>query len=387
MNETPLFQISFQQRTTILFLFPLCSLQLVQNERLNDQKSFHARKIGSVQPRSQKTGSFLIKRIIKRVRKGGIIHTIRKYDISTMPATTRSAARRRAADEEWEELCKRDFSKKKPLKLVIVKAPKTSGVSKSSPASSARRKSKNRSPSPQRPQSKSSSTYSLEGSSPFPKIRTPAWESGVYRPGDPSFKAIDWDASSSTADLSPQLSPKSSTASHTTSWEHPRLSSCTTEPADPITGNSSLPKPFRKPAKPFLKAKKNAGHSPTSSSASAPRIANLKTLNLKTTSPNSERAPCISPSCPVHPMAHNQGTYLHEGQSPKNHLTFGWSNPPLEIWAAYQKNRHEEATEDDLELIANFRAYHDQHAQAGSIITSGIINNEPEIIRKSSFSL
>ena len=292
-----------------------------------------------------------------------------------MPPVTRSAARRRVADGEWEEFCRKDFNKRRPRKFKATRAPAISRVSKSSPTSSKQRRSKTTTPSPQRPQTKP------HGEQCLPTQGSPA----PGRTIAPHFKVIDWKAPNSVAKPSLQWSPMSSSATPPVFWQEPQPSTHTVVPVNPITETASPLPLFRKPAKPFLKSKTNFSHSQTSSSASIRQVTNLKKLDIKATSPNSERAPCTSPSCPIHPLVHNQGTYLHEGRSPRNHFTFGWSNPPAEVWAANQKNRHDEATEADLELIASFRAYHDQSVQAGGVIAAGIINSEPEIRPKPSF--
>lgn len=186
------------------------------------------------------------------------------------------------------------------------------------------------------------------------------------------FKAIGWDAPSTVDCGSPQESPKAGRDSQAMVFEHPEIAD------DPIQ--------FKKPTRAFLKSKNRSGHSAASSTSSSPRVASLKKLDARSVSPNSERPLCISPTCPVYPIAHQQGTYLHGGTSPRNHFTFDYSNPPPAVWVAHEKNRHDEATEEDLELVANFRAHHDHCVHAGGITTSGICQVEPVHVRESSFS-
>ena len=198
------------------------------------------------------------------------------------------------------------------------------------------------------------------------------------------FRPVKWNQSSSVAE-SPQMSPKSTSHSQATVLGKHARSSGTSESTNSGSETTSTSRPPKKRAKTFLRSRDQPHGSATSSSSKSPRVAAIKRLEIKNVSPNTERAPCLSPSCPLYPTPHQQGTYLHGGQSPRNHTTFGWSNPPPEIWAAHQKNRHDEATEAELELIANFRAHHDQRVQNGGITTSGICQNEPVPVRQSSF--
>ena len=198
------------------------------------------------------------------------------------------------------------------------------------------------------------------------------------------FRPVNWDQPTSVVE-SRQLSPKSTSHSQATVLGKHAHSPDSSETADSSSESAGTLRPPKKRAKAFLRSKDQHRDSATSSTSRSPRIAAIKRLEIKHVSPNTERAPCLSPSCPLYPTPHRQGVYLHGGQSPKNHTTFGWSNPPPKIWAAHQKNRYDEATEAELELIADFRAHHDQRVQTGGIITSGICQNEPAQVRQSSF--
>lgn len=349
-----------------------------------------------------------------------------------VPVTRQEARRRRAADPAWQEAFYELKSPKtsKPSKdskgLGGSKTSRVSKVSSTPRTSKVQRPSKVRpsvcnrllsltaptppptevtaskkeilesSPAPPAGQA-SSSKVGLCNPSPAPppsqatlsntEISSP-WLDEYGYPDWSYFKAIDWNAPSSVVRRgpSPQWSPKSlSPDSQPTLSGTPSLPLVNMDPANLELGTVASSRSFRKPNKVF-KPKDSPRQSQRSSNHRSPQFKSIKKLNIKVISPNSERAPCTSPSCPVHPIPHKQGTYLHGGASPKNHFTFAWSNPPPEVWAAHQKNRHDEATEQELALIASFRAYHDQRAFVGGITTSGICLNEPVKVRECSFS-
>lgn len=331
-----------------------------------------------------------------------------------MAAVTRAEARRRrAADPTWQADLyephgpKTSKAAKGPKASKGSKGPQLSKVSKTPRMSKTKRLSKTRTSISKELQSYSlqkllltetiSSKLETSYSSPAPPPRqaTPSytetispWLDEFDRPDWSYFRATDWTAPSSVTGRrpSPQWSPKSlSPVFQPTLFGAPLLPLVNTEPANLKLGTVAYPPSYNKPTKIF-KPKDNPRQSQSSSNHSSPQFKSIKKLNIKVVSPNIERPPCTSPSCPVHPVPHRQGTYLHGGASPKNHFTFAWSNPPPEVWDAHQKNRHDEATEEELELIANFRAYHDHRAVAGGITTSGICQNEPVKVRECSFS-
>ncbi len=348
------------------------------------------------------------------------------------PVTRQEARRRRAADPAWQAAFYEPKSPKtlKPSKgskvlegsktlrvSKVSSAPRTSKVQRppknmksicnrllslSAPtppptdATSSIEKVSESSPAPP-PGQATSSKIELSNPSPAPpprqaalsytEIRSP-WLDEYDHPDWSHFTATDWNAPSRVVrrSLSPQWSPKSSLPdSQPTLSGNPSLPLVNTDPANLELDTVDSSRSYKKPSKIF-KPKDSPRQSHTSSNHSSPQFKTIKKLNIKVVSPNSERPPCTSPSCPVHPTPHKQGTYLHGGASPKNHFTFAWSNPPPEVWAAHQKNRHDEATEQELALIASFRAYHDQRAVVGGITTSGICQNEPVKVRECSFS-
>ena len=283
--------------------------------------------------------------------------------------TRQEARRQKAADPAWQA----DFCRLKTPKNS--RFAKTSKVTKAPRVSKTQRSPKINMPSPI-PSPAGPETcvpplpLPIQATSSSTKV-TAAWIDPCDY-SNPHFKAIGWDAPSTVYCDIPQESPKAGRDSQAMVFERPEI--------------ADAPTHFKKPTLAFLKSKNRPGHSVTSSSRSSTRVASLKKLEVRSISPNSERPLCISPTCPVYPIAHQQGTYLHGGTSPRNHFTFDYSNPPPAVWAAYGKNRHGEATEEDLELVANFRAHHDHRVHAGGIITSGICQMEPVYVRESSFS-
>ncbi|KAL8767873.1 MAG: hypothetical protein Q9209_005765 [Squamulea sp. 1 TL-2023] len=68
---------------------------------------------------------------------------------------------------------------------------------------------------------------------------------------------------------------------------------------------------------------------------------------------------CIRPDCPVSPMRHHQGRYLHNDQPAQIHLpTFGTSNPPPCVWQAIYQGCRYVGTQQDADLISHFLEYH-----------------------------
>lgn len=68
---------------------------------------------------------------------------------------------------------------------------------------------------------------------------------------------------------------------------------------------------------------------------------------------------CIQPDCPISPLRHHQGRYLHNDRLAKNHLpTFGTSNPPPSVWQAIHNGCQGIGTQHDANLITRFLAYH-----------------------------
>ena len=74
------------------------------------------------------------------------------------------------------------------------------------------------------------------------------------------------------------------------------------------------------------------------------------------------RTRCKSATCPVD-KTHQQGAYFHERR--QHHMytaTFGFSNPPPSIWAAYERGECGAGTEDerarDREIVDAFVDYH-----------------------------
>ncbi len=202
------------------------------------------------------------------------------------------------------------------------------------------------------------------------------------------FTVTDWNASSRVVrrTLSSQWSSKSSLSnSQSTLFENLSLSLVNTNSANLKLDTVDFLRFYKKSSKIF-KFKNSSRQSQTFSSHSFSQFKFIKKLNIKVISLNSERSSCISSSCSVHSISHKQSTYLHDEASSKNHFTFAWSNSLSEVWAAHQKNRHDETIEQELALIASFRAYHDQRAIVSGIITSGICQNELIKIRECSFS-
>ncbi|CAO1605275.1 hypothetical protein XANCAGTX0491_008796 [Xanthoria calcicola] len=68
---------------------------------------------------------------------------------------------------------------------------------------------------------------------------------------------------------------------------------------------------------------------------------------------------CIHPDCPIAPLRHPQGRYLHHDRLAPNHLpTFGTSNPPPHIWQAIHNGTRGVGTQHDANIISKFLAYH-----------------------------
>ncbi|KAL8782263.1 MAG: hypothetical protein Q9213_005537 [Squamulea squamosa] len=68
---------------------------------------------------------------------------------------------------------------------------------------------------------------------------------------------------------------------------------------------------------------------------------------------------CIQPDCPVSPMRHHRGRYLHNGQPAQSYLpTFGTSNPPPCVWQAIYQGCLYVGTQHDADLISRFIVYH-----------------------------
>lgn len=215
-----------------------------------------------------------------------------------------------------------------------------------------------------------------------------SWLNEYDHPDWSHFTATDWNAPRRVVRrcLSSQWSSKSSLPdSQPTLFGNLFLPLVNTDSANLKLDTVDFSRSYKKPSKIF-KPKDSSRQSQTSSSHSFSQFKFIKKLNIKVVSLNSERSPCTSPSCSVHSTSHKRGTYLHDEASSKNHFTFAWSNSPPEVWAAHQKNRHDEAIEQELALIASFRAYHDQRAIVGGITTSGICQNEPVKVRECSFS-
>ncbi|KAL8878374.1 MAG: hypothetical protein Q9192_008465 [Flavoplaca navasiana] len=68
---------------------------------------------------------------------------------------------------------------------------------------------------------------------------------------------------------------------------------------------------------------------------------------------------CIQPSCPIAPLRHHQGRYIHNDIPAINYLpTFGTSNPPPVVWQAIHNGCLGEGTQEDADTISRFLAYH-----------------------------
>ncbi|KAL9596302.1 MAG: hypothetical protein Q9219_005897 [cf. Caloplaca sp. 3 TL-2023] len=68
---------------------------------------------------------------------------------------------------------------------------------------------------------------------------------------------------------------------------------------------------------------------------------------------------CTAADCPVGPVFHTEGPYVHDNIPATNHLeTFGPSNPPPEVWQAIHRGCHWVGTQQDADLISRFIQYH-----------------------------
>ncbi|KAI4222603.1 MAG: hypothetical protein L6R36_006031 [Xanthoria steineri] len=78
----------------------------------------------------------------------------------------------------------------------------------------------------------------------------------------------------------------------------------------------------------------------------------------RTTTPQPQNY-CIQPDCPIAPLRHPQGRYLHNDRLAPNHLpTFSTSNPPPHIWQAIHNGTLGIGTQHDANIISKFLAYH-----------------------------
>ncbi|KAL9028588.1 MAG: hypothetical protein Q9180_007143, partial [Flavoplaca navasiana] len=67
----------------------------------------------------------------------------------------------------------------------------------------------------------------------------------------------------------------------------------------------------------------------------------------------------IQPSCPIAPLRHHQGRYIHNDVPAINYLPiFGTSNPPPIVWQAIHNGYEGIGTQDDADMISRFLAYH-----------------------------
>ncbi|KAL8995445.1 MAG: hypothetical protein Q9169_004816 [Polycauliona sp. 2 TL-2023] len=68
---------------------------------------------------------------------------------------------------------------------------------------------------------------------------------------------------------------------------------------------------------------------------------------------------CTHRDCPMFPLRHLQGHYVHNDVRATAHLaTFGTSNPPPSIWQAVYNGCHGKGTQHDADLISRFLEYH-----------------------------
>ncbi|KAL9628895.1 MAG: hypothetical protein Q9204_005587 [Flavoplaca sp. TL-2023a] len=68
---------------------------------------------------------------------------------------------------------------------------------------------------------------------------------------------------------------------------------------------------------------------------------------------------CIQPSCPIAPLRHHQGRYIHNDVPATNYLpTFGTSNPPPIVWQAIHNGCLGVGTQEDADTISRFLTYH-----------------------------
>ncbi|KAL8670307.1 MAG: hypothetical protein Q9168_005147 [Polycauliona sp. 1 TL-2023] len=75
--------------------------------------------------------------------------------------------------------------------------------------------------------------------------------------------------------------------------------------------------------------------------------------------PSRETPDCIRPRCPLFPLPHRDGHYLHNGLPAAAYLpTFGTSNPPPIVWQAIHNGCCGMGTQQDADIIARFLEYH-----------------------------
>ncbi|KAL8835916.1 MAG: hypothetical protein Q9176_006600 [Flavoplaca citrina] len=68
---------------------------------------------------------------------------------------------------------------------------------------------------------------------------------------------------------------------------------------------------------------------------------------------------CIQPSCPIAPLRHHQGRYIHNDVPATNYLpTFGTSNPPPVVWQAIHNGCLGVGSQEDADTISRFLTYH-----------------------------